>query len=139
MYDLRSARTVFDFTIDCMTAHGIFTPPRPVNEPVKSYAPGSPERAELQARLREMEGERIRIPLVIGGKDVYTDETFEAVMPHRKSHVLADVSKGGPEHVQQAIDAARTAHAEWSRCRGTSVLRSSSAPPSCSRARGARR
>jgi 1-pyrroline-5-carboxylate dehydrogenase len=52
---------------------------------------------------------------VIGGKDVYTDETFEAVEPHRKSHVLADVSKGGPEHVQQAIDAAREAHEEWSR------------------------
>ena len=62
-----------------------------------------------------MEDERIRIPLVIGGKDVYTDETFESVMPHRKSHVLADVSKGGPEHVQQAIDAAKAAHAEWSR------------------------
>ncbi len=98
-----------------MSAPGIFTPPRPVNEPIKSYAPGTPERAELKARLRELEGERIRIPLVIGGKDVDADETFEAVMPHRKGHVLADVSKGGPEHVQHAIDAARAAHAEWSR------------------------
>jgi 1-pyrroline-5-carboxylate dehydrogenase len=98
-----------------MTAPGIFKPPPPVNEPIKSYAPGSPEREELKNRLREMEGERIRIPLVIGGKDVSTDETFEAVMPHRKSHVLADVAKGGPEHVQQAIDAAKAAHAEWSR------------------------
>jgi 1-pyrroline-5-carboxylate dehydrogenase len=98
-----------------MTAPGIFKPPPPVNEPIKSYAPGSPEREELKNRLREMEGERIRIPLVIGGKDVSTDETFEAVMPHRKSHVLADVAKGGPEHVQQAIDAATAAHAEWSR------------------------
>ncbi len=98
-----------------MSAPGIFTPPKPVNEPVKSYVPGSPERAELKARLREMEGERIRIPMVIGGKDVHTDETFEAVMPHRKSHVLADVPKGGPEHVQQAVDAARAAHDEWSR------------------------
>ena len=62
-----------------------------------------------------MEGERIEIPLVIGGEDVSTGETFEAVMPHRKSHVLADVAKGGPEHVQQAIDAARGAHADWSR------------------------
>ena len=98
-----------------MSAHGIFTPPQPLNEPIKSYAPGSPERAELQVRLAQMQGERIRIPLVIGGKDVHTDETFEAVMPHRKSHVLADVSKGGPEHVQQAIDAAREAHVNWSR------------------------
>ncbi len=98
-----------------MSAPGIFTPPPPVNEPIKSYAPGSPEREELKNRLREMESERISIPLVIGGKDVSTDESFEAVMPHRKSHVLADVSKGGPEHVQQAIDAARAAHADWSR------------------------
>jgi 1-pyrroline-5-carboxylate dehydrogenase len=98
-----------------MSAPGIFAPPAPVNEPVRSYEPGSPERADLEARLREMEQERIRIPLVIGGKDVSTGETFEAVMPHRKSHVLADVAKGGPEHVAQAIDAAREAHADWSR------------------------
>ncbi len=98
-----------------MSAHGIFTPPPPVNEPIKSYAPGSPEREELKNRLREMESERLSIPLVIGGKDVSAAETFESVMPHRKSHVLADVSKGGPEHVQQAIDAARAAHADWSR------------------------
>jgi 1-pyrroline-5-carboxylate dehydrogenase len=98
-----------------MSAPGIFKPPTPVNEPILSYAPGTPEREELQRRLREMEGERIRIPMVIGGKDVDSGETFEAVMPHRTSHVLADVAKGGPEHVQQAIDAARAAHAEWSR------------------------
>ncbi|MEX2614261.1 MAG: L-glutamate gamma-semialdehyde dehydrogenase, partial [Gaiellaceae bacterium] len=64
---------------------------------------------------RQMEGERIQIPLVIGGQDVTTDDTYEAVMPHRKDHVLADVARGGPEHVQQAIDAARAAHADWSR------------------------
>ena len=98
-----------------MSAPGIFAPPAPVNEPVKGYEPGTPERAGLTARLRELESERIRIPLVIGGKDVYTEESFEAVMPHRKSHVLADVSKGGPEHVEQAIAAARAAHDEWSR------------------------
>ena len=100
--------------IDGMSAPGT-APPTPVNEPVRSYEPGSPERAELEARLQEMEKERIRIPLVIGGTDVSTDETFEAVMPHRKSHVLADVAKGGPEHVAQAIAAARAAHADWSR------------------------
>ena len=98
-----------------MTAHGLFTPPRHDNEPVLSYAPGTPERAELQARLRQMQGERISIPMIIGGKDVSTDETFEAVMPHRKSHVLADVAKGGPEHVEQAIAAANAAHHDWSR------------------------
>jgi 1-pyrroline-5-carboxylate dehydrogenase len=98
-----------------MSAPGIFAPPRPVNEPVRSYAPGTPERAELKARLHAMESERIRIPMVIGGIDVHAEETFEAVMPHRKRHVLADVSKGRPEHVRQAIDAAKAAHGEWSR------------------------
>jgi 1-pyrroline-5-carboxylate dehydrogenase len=62
-----------------------------------------------------MEGERISIPLVIGGQEIETKETTQAVMPHRKEHVLADVAKGGPEHVQQAIDAAREAHDGWSR------------------------
>ena len=98
-----------------MSAHGFFTPPLHDNEPVKSYAPGTPERADLQARLLSMQGERISIPMIIGGKDVHTDETFEAVMPHRKSHVLADVAKGGPEHVENAIAAANAAHADWSR------------------------
>src|SRR6187455_101724 len=56
-----------------MTAHGFFKPPLHDNEPVLSYAPGSPERAELQARLRQMESERISIPMIIGGKDVHTN------------------------------------------------------------------
>ena len=98
-----------------MSAHGFFTPPLHDNEPVKSYAPGTPERAELQARLQSMQSERISLPMIIGGKDVHANETFEAVMPHRKSHVLADVAKGGPEHVEQAIAAANKAHADWSR------------------------
>ena len=98
-----------------MSAPGIFRPPTPVNEPVRSYAPGTPEREELRVRLAQMAGERISIPMVIGGKEVETKETTQAVMPHRKEHVLADVAKGGPEHVQMAIDAAREAHADWSR------------------------
>jgi 1-pyrroline-5-carboxylate dehydrogenase len=98
-----------------VSAPGFFRPPPPENEPINGYAPGSPEREELQSRIRAMENERVQIPMVIGGKDVSTDTTFEAVMPHRKSHVLADVAKGGPAEVQQAIDAARAAHDEWSR------------------------
>ena len=82
---------------------------------MRDYSPGSPEREELQRRLREMQGERIEIPLVIGGEEVRTGDTFQAVMPHDKEHVLADVHKGGPEHVEQAIDAAREAWHDWSR------------------------
>jgi 1-pyrroline-5-carboxylate dehydrogenase len=98
-----------------MSRHAIALPPEPRNEPVEDYAPGSPERAELQQRLRELERERIEIPLVIGGKDVTTKETFEAVEPHRKSHVLADVHAGGPAEVEQAIAAAREARHDWAR------------------------
>ena len=96
-----------------MSRPAISLPPEPRNEPVKDYAPGSPERAELQKRLRELERDRIEIPLVIGGKDVNTAETFEAVMPHRKSHVLAAVHSGGPAEVEQAIAAAREARRDW--------------------------
>jgi 1-pyrroline-5-carboxylate dehydrogenase len=98
-----------------VSAPGIFRPPPAVNEPVGSYAPGSPEREELQNRLRVMSGERLRIPCVIGGKDVDTGETFEAVMPHRKAHVLADVCKGGPAEVERAVKAAADAWPDWSR------------------------
>jgi len=98
-----------------VSRQGIFRSPQPQNEPVRSYAPGSPERAQLQKRLAEMERERLEIPNVIGGEDVRTGKTFEAVMPHRKEHVLADVHEGGPKDVQRAIDAAGEAWHEWSR------------------------
>ncbi|PWU25411.1 MAG: 1-pyrroline-5-carboxylate dehydrogenase [Candidatus Rokuibacteriota bacterium] len=98
-----------------MGTHSIARPPEPTNEPVRSYAPGSVEREELQRRLAEMQGERIEIPCVIGGEDVRTGTTFEAVMPHRKEHVLADVHQGGPAEVDRAIQAAADAWTEWSR------------------------
>jgi len=96
-----------------MSSPGIFRPPAAVNEPISSYAPGTPERAALQARLREMSTERVHIPLVIGGQRVETGTTFEAVMPHRHSHVLADVERGGAAEVERAIAAARAAAPEW--------------------------
>jgi 1-pyrroline-5-carboxylate dehydrogenase len=88
--------------------------PSPVNEPVRSYAPGSPERASLKARLSAMAGERIEIPLVIGGTDVRTGDTGQTVMPHDHRHTLADYHKATPEQVRRAIDAALTARREWS-------------------------
>jgi len=98
-----------------VSASGIFRLPKPVNEPVRDYAPGSPERRELQARLKELEGERIDLPLVIGGEEVRTGKTAEVVMPHRKSHVLADMHQGGADEVDRAIAAAAEAWHDWSR------------------------
>jgi 1-pyrroline-5-carboxylate dehydrogenase len=103
-----------DSTIGAVSAPGIFRTPPAVNEPVLGYAPGSPERAALQRRLAEMAGERIAIPVVIGGERVETGTTFEAVMPHDHDHVLADVAKGDASHVERAIAAAREAHPSWS-------------------------
>src|SRR5690349_11214977 len=87
--------------------------PRPENEPNKSYAPGSPERAELKARLAQMAAERAEIPLIIGGQEIRTGNTEHAVMPHDHRHVLADWHKADASHVQQAIQAAARARAEW--------------------------
>src|SRR5437870_6863153 len=94
-------------------APGLFRPPPPQNEPVKSYAPGTPEREELRVRLQQMQSERIDAPLVIGGEEVRTGATFDAVMPHDKDHVLATVHKGAARHVEQAIKAAAEAWADW--------------------------
>ena len=60
-----------------------------------------------------MAGERLSIPLVIGGERVETGTTFDAVMPHDRDHVLADVAKGDASHMERAIAAARAAHAGW--------------------------
>jgi 1-pyrroline-5-carboxylate dehydrogenase len=98
-----------------VSAPGIFRPPTPVNEPIRDYAPGSPERASLQARLQQMKAERAEIPLVIGGKDVATGKLKEAVMPHDKDHVLADVHQGGAKEVKAAIKAAGKAWHDWHR------------------------
>jgi 1-pyrroline-5-carboxylate dehydrogenase len=98
-----------------MSAHGIFRAPEPRNEPVRSYAPGTAEREELRARLAELESQRLDIPLVIGGEEVRTGATFEAVEPHDRSHVLATVHKGGAKEVERAIAAARDAWQGWSR------------------------
>jgi 1-pyrroline-5-carboxylate dehydrogenase len=87
--------------------------PPPVNEPIRSYAPGSPERASLKAKLKQMAGEKIDMPLIIGGKEVKTGDCGRAVMPHDHNHVLGEYHKATEKHVLQAIDAARAAQKEW--------------------------
>jgi 1-pyrroline-5-carboxylate dehydrogenase len=100
-----------------MSIAGITRVPPPVNEPNLGYLPGSPERAELKARLKAMAGERIDIPVIIGGREIRTGRTHETVMPHDHRHVLADWHAADPEHVQEAIGAAKKASCEWARWR----------------------
>jgi 1-pyrroline-5-carboxylate dehydrogenase len=95
------------------TFAGVPRVPTPVNDINKSYLPGSPERAELKARLAEMASERIDIPIVIAGKAIRTGRVEQTVMPHHHEHVLAEWHAADPEHVHQAIAAAREARREW--------------------------
>ncbi len=87
--------------------------PPPVNEPIRSYAPGAPERASLKATLKSMSSEKIVMPLIIGGKEVKTGDCGQAVMPHDHAHVLGEYHKAGEQQVHQAIEAAKHAQKEW--------------------------
>jgi 1-pyrroline-5-carboxylate dehydrogenase len=88
--------------------------PPPLNEPVKSYAPGSPEKVAIKARLASMAKEQLDMPLIIGGKEIRTGDTAESVMPHDHAHVLGVYHRASPKHVEQAIAAAKRAAADWS-------------------------
>jgi 1-pyrroline-5-carboxylate dehydrogenase len=97
--------------------NGIPATPAPVNEPIRSYAPGSPERATLKAELEAQASRVVEIPLVIGGEEVRTGDTFDVVMPHAHGHVLARAHKAGAQEVDRAVEAANAAHREWSTMR----------------------
>jgi 1-pyrroline-5-carboxylate dehydrogenase len=92
---------------------GVRRVPEPINDPNRSYAPGSPERAELKSRLASMAAEKIEIPLIIGGREIRTGRTEKTVMPHDHQHLLAEYHLAGPEQIQQAIAAAAEARREW--------------------------
>ncbi len=92
---------------------GVRRVPEPVNEPNHTYAPGTPQRAELKARLKSMAAEKIEIPLIIGGREIHTGRIEHSVMPHDHAHVLADYHLAGPEQIQQAIAATAAARREW--------------------------
>ena len=93
--------------------HGVFHIPTPVNEPVKAYAPGSPERASIKARLASMAAEQIEVPLIINGEEIRTGRTVDMVMPHDHGHVLGKFHKASPAEVAMAIEAAEEARAAW--------------------------
>ncbi|QBI20975.1 L-glutamate gamma-semialdehyde dehydrogenase [Egibacter rhizosphaerae] len=92
-----------------------FRVPAPYNEPMRAYAPGSAERAALSGEIERLRKERVDAPCVIGGQEVRTGEVFTARSPHDHTCELADVHAARQEEVEQAIDAAREAKAEWSR------------------------
>jgi 1-pyrroline-5-carboxylate dehydrogenase len=89
--------------------------PPPENEPVLSYAPGSPERATLKAALARMEAEVVDVPLVIDGKEIRTGSTANATMPHAHERVLGRFHQASPREVEAAVAAAVRAQPSWSR------------------------
>jgi 1-pyrroline-5-carboxylate dehydrogenase len=94
-------------------SYGSIQTPAPLNEPVRSYAPGSPERSELKAALERMSAETLDVPLVIGGEEVRTGDTARIVMPHAHGHVLGHFHRAGAKEVARAIEAATAARARW--------------------------
>lgn len=92
-----------------------FTIPTPVNEPIKDYAPGSPEKETLLAKLEEMSSNIIEIPLIIGSEEIHTDSTANCVLPHNHDQILASFHQAGETEIQLAIDASQKAWESWSK------------------------
>ncbi|WP_075349813.1 L-glutamate gamma-semialdehyde dehydrogenase [Algoriphagus marinus] len=92
---------------------GFFTVPTPVNEPVKAYAPGSPERKELQSAIKEARSMQVDVPMYIGSEEVRTGNTKSMSPPHDHKHILGYFHEGDASHVEQAINAALGAKHAW--------------------------
>lgn len=92
---------------------GFFNVPVAKNEPVLSYAPGTPERVELKNMLNELRSKEVELPMVIGGKDVFTDRKVRMFPPHELKHTLGHYNQGDASHVEMAIDAALSAKEKW--------------------------
>ena len=92
---------------------GSFYYPLPANEPVLSYAPGTPERELLKKSLKDLKSKKIDIPMYIGKEEVYTAKKIVIRPPHEISHVLGTYSEGDASHVEKAIKAALAAKENW--------------------------
>ncbi len=94
-------------------SNAFFQVPKAINEPVYSYAPGTPERASLEATIADLKSKQIDIPLTIGGKKIYEGSKVSMHPPHEIKHTLGHYHKANAEHVHMAIDAAMAAKPAW--------------------------
>ncbi|CAN5159998.1 L-glutamate gamma-semialdehyde dehydrogenase [soil metagenome] len=92
---------------------GIFKVPAPINEPIKNYAPGSSERSELQAMLKELRSKQIEVPMYIGGNEVKSGVKVRMAPPHDHKHTLGYFHKSDKKHIKLAIQAALSAKKKW--------------------------
>ncbi|MDD9303201.1 MAG: L-glutamate gamma-semialdehyde dehydrogenase [Desulfobacter sp.] len=93
--------------------NSVFTLPNPYNEPVKTFAPGSPERARLKAELDRQLGERVDVPVIINGECLETKDVREIVCPHDHGHILGHVHMADEGQIRAAVDAAMAAKPAW--------------------------
>ena len=91
-----------------------FTIREAVNEPIKDYKPGSPEKASLKSKLEELKSQKIDIPIIIGGKEIRTGNTGKCVMPHNHQHILATYHKSSEKEIDLAINTSLHAWKSWS-------------------------
>lgn len=94
-------------------SNGYFKVEMPKNEPIKAYLPGSPERASLKKELERQSAQVVQVPMIIGGKEVWTERKTKAVMPHDHAHVIAEAASGGEKELKDAIAAALAARKAW--------------------------
>ena len=106
-------------------SNGYFKVEMPKNEPVKAYLPGSPERASLKKELERQSAQVVQVPMIIGGKEVWTERKTKAVMPHDHAHVIAEAASGGEKELKDAIAAALAAEKHGPRCRWNTAYLSS--------------
>ena len=92
---------------------GFFKVPSPKNEPINSYAPNTPQRAALQAKLAEMRSQVIDVPMYIGAEEVRTNKKSPLMCPHDHQHILGHYNEGDATHVNQAIETALVAREAW--------------------------
>lgn len=94
-------------------SNGYFMMEKPKNDLVRGYLPHSPEREALKAELERQSNQVVKIPLIIGGKEIYTEKTIKVTMPHDHQHVLAECCMAGKEELDMAIQAALDAKEQW--------------------------
>jgi len=92
---------------------GMYSVPKAYNEPIKSYAPGTPEKKELKEALARMRSQEIEIPMFIGGEEIFTNDKRSMHPPHDHKHLLGHYNYGTEDHVHKAIDAALEARQSW--------------------------
>jgi delta 1-pyrroline-5-carboxylate dehydrogenase len=84
--------------------NAIFSIHRPKNEPVLSYAQGSPERIALEKELKRISSETVEIPVIVNGQEIRTGRTGKVVMPHNHKHILATYHMAGEKETREAIE-----------------------------------